>query len=73
MEKAGDGKLGRLDLFTRKTEPAVISVPILLEGIEDADADALKATAPELEVLRRAATVALSYKSTCISSHAGGA
>ncbi len=52
-----------MESYSRKKEPSVISSRVILEGIEDDDADAMKASLPEHDIIRRATTVSLSYKS----------
>jgi len=46
-----------------KKEPTVISSRIILEGIEDDDADEMRGSLSEFDTMRRACTVSLSFKS----------
>lgn len=52
-----------MDPLARRKEPAVISARLLLEAIEDDDADAMRSSLPEHEIVLRATTITLSFKS----------
>jgi Leucine-rich repeat len=58
-----------MEAYSRKKEPSVISSRVILDGIEDADAEAMKSSLPEHDIIRRATTVSLSYKSEfCVAN-----
>ncbi|RYG56263.1 hypothetical protein EON66_03330 [archaeon] len=69
MAPAGGGGSGGASGFMPHTkDPGVISVRLLLDGMEDADADALKAenVLSDYEVLQLAKHISISFRSTCV-------